>query len=52
MVVEDVGAIFMFHPLTIWLYPANLKGPFLEMNKSGLFTGPSGYLENLYFAKE
>jgi peptide/nickel transport system substrate-binding protein/oligopeptide transport system substrate-binding protein len=52
LVADDVGAIFMFHPLTIWLYPGNLKGEYLEMNKSGLFTGIDGYLTNLYFAEE
>jgi len=52
LVVEDVAAIFMFHPLTIWLYPSNLKGSYLEMNKSGLFTNIDQYLTNAYFAKE
>ena len=52
LVADDVGAIFMFHPLTIWLYPTNLKGGYLETNKSGQFTNLDNYSTNAYFAKE
>jgi peptide/nickel transport system substrate-binding protein/oligopeptide transport system substrate-binding protein len=51
LVADDVGAIFMFHPLTIWLYPLNLKGPYLEPDKSGFFTNIGEYVKNAYFAQ-
>ena len=51
LVADDVGAIFMFHPLTIWLYPLNLKGPYLEPDRSGFFTNIGEYVKNAYFAQ-
>jgi hypothetical protein len=46
-----MAAIFLFHPLTIWLYPSSVKGGILQNNKAGFIAGPDGYLTNIYIAK-
>jgi peptide/nickel transport system substrate-binding protein/oligopeptide transport system substrate-binding protein len=52
ILLEDVAAIFLFHPLSIYLYPSTVRGGILETNKAGYFSGPNVYLSNIYFAKE
>ena len=50
ILLDDMAAIFLFHPLTIWLYPANVKGGIVQNNKAGYISGPDNFLSNIYIA--
>jgi ABC-type transport system substrate-binding protein len=52
LLVEDVAAIFLFHPLSIFLYPSNVRGGIIENNAAGYVSGPNTQLTNIYFAGE